>query len=283
MTEIDPIEMDNNKEDKLNRFSSNTNSNKISSIQNNQNPTNFKSIINFKNNLNTYNTNENANNIIEQNAHNLIEEMKQKPFYDNNQNMNIHNPYEYEDNFQGIDNNNFVQNLSEYNLSQYNSFKPREQANNIYTHGGNQFAKTIVHLDDEDIKKKNNQIHYFNEENLNVNNFNNNPLNQNRKMNLYQKVNNGFEMNNLVMFFFINPLSGIQTGLNILNMGVKKVEFNDPHGMVFIYNMKDPVNLEIGIQSLLTEFEKGKLNNAINTKDFLKYYEPKIRNIFLLQ
>jgi hypothetical protein len=63
------------------------------------------------------------------------------------------------------------------------------------------------------------------------------------------------------MFFFINPESGTQTGLNILNMGVKKVEFNDPHGMVFIYNMKDKVSLENGVQCLLAEFEKGDFGN----------------------
>lgn len=256
MTEIDPYEMENNKEEKLSQFNSNTYSVKRNSTQNNLNPNNFKSINSLQNNLIAFQNNENLknNNIIEENANNLMEEMRQIPCEDINQIINVNN-YEYGENYEGADNNNFVQNLSEYNQSIYNSIKPGDMKNKIYGQQGNQFAKTIVHLDDVEKQKQTTQIRYANEENLNVNSFN--VHGQTRKINLNQKSNNFYETNNLVMFFFINPESGTETGLNILNMGVKKVEFNDPHGMVFIYNMKDPVNLEIGIQSLIAEFEKG--------------------------
>jgi hypothetical protein len=256
MTEIDPYEMENNKEEKLSQYNSNTHSNKPFSAQNAANPNNFRSIRSLQNNLPSLQNNENLknNNIIEQNANNLIQEMRQNPYSDINQNLNVNN-YEYGENFEAAD-NNFVQNLSEYNQSLYNSIKPGEMKNKIYGQAGNQFAKTIVHLDDEEKQRQNKQMRFANEENLNVNNFN--AHGQNRKINLNQKFNSSYETYNLVMFFFINPESGTETGLNILNMGVKKVEFNDPHGMVFIYNMKDQANLEIGIQCLLAEFEKGE-------------------------
>lgn len=288
MTEIDPYEMENNKEEKLNQFNSMSNSNNRLSTNNNQNVNNFRSLRSLKNNLNTnnnlnidLNNNNLNNNIIEQNANNLIQEMRVlNPYVDINQNIYPNNQFnnqynDYEEN-QGMDNNNFVQNLSEYNLSQYNSIRPLDKKNNNLP-APNQFAKTIVHLDDEENKKKISQMKYSNEENLNVNNYNNNfnynVNNQNnRKFNLAQK-SNAYENNDLVMFFFINPESGTQTGLNILNMGVKKVEFNDPHGMVFIYNMKDPANLEIGIQCLLTEFEKGMVS---------KFYYIYYNMIFLM-
>jgi len=271
MTELDPYEMENNKEEKLNQFNSMSNSNNRLSSNTNQNLNNFRSLKSLKNNLNTNNNlntdlnNNLNNNIIEQNANNLIHEMRvQNSYVDINQNIypnnQFNNQYNDYDENQGMDNNNFVQNLSEYNLSQYNSIRPLDKKNNNLP-APNQFAKTIVHLDDEENKRKISQMKYSNEENLNVNNYNNfnyNVNNQNnRKFNLAQKSNNAYENNDLVMFFFINPESGTQSGLNIINMGVKKVEFNDPHGMVFIYNMKDPTNLEMGIQCLLTEFEKG--------------------------
>jgi len=58
-------------------------------------------------------------------------------------------------------------------------------------------------------------------------------------------------------------------------MGVKKVEFNDPHGMVFIYNMKDQANLEIGIQCLLAEFEKGEIFKIKNLISIMFFKEIK--------
>jgi hypothetical protein len=260
MTEIDPSEIENNKEEKLFQYNSLSQSNKRLNSLNNQNFNNLRSLKSLKNNELT-NNNIN-NNYIEENANNLIQEMRiNNPYgqinqdvYQNNQLNNQYN--DYEENY-GADNNNFVQNLSEYNLSLYNSIRPIDKNNNNLP-ALNQFAKTIVHLDEEENKRKISQIKYSNEENLNVNNYNANHQ-INRKPIYNQKNISGYDNNDLVMFFFINPESGIQSGLNILNMGVKKVEFNDPHGMVFVCSMKDPANLEMGIQSLLNEFEKGKI------------------------
>ncbi len=273
MTEVDPYEMENNKEEKLNQFNSNV---RLSS-QHNPNPNNLKSIRSLKNSLAAFNAPENTkdNNIIEENANNLMKEMRQNQYSEVNQNLNVNN-YEYGEN-EGADNNNFVQNLSEYNnQSLYNSIRPGEMRNKIHGQAGNQFAKTIVHLDDEEKQRQNKQMRYANEENLNVNGFNAAAHGPNRKINIHQKSNSFHDSNSLVMFFFINPESGTQTGLNILNMGVKKVEFNDPHGMVFICNMNDPVNLEAGIQSLIAEFEKGEISVLI-------YYKNTFLFLFMVQ
>lgn len=282
MNDNDPYDMENHKDEKLYQFASNTFSNNQMNSQNYPNVNNFKSIRSLRNNLdanvNSENLSNNNNNVInlnELNSNNLAEEMRNNPYinkqYDINDfknNLNVdnnlynahnnNNNYDYEENYQGGDNNAFVQNLSEYNQSQYGSIKQKNALkNNIQA--GNQFAKTIVHLDDEEMRKKNSKKNAINEQNLSNNIYTPSTISQMRnKINLNQKSGNyPHDVSNLVIFFFINPHSGTQTGLKILNMGVRKVEFNASQGMVFIYNMKDPINLEMGIQCLKAELEKG--------------------------
>ena len=59
------------------------------------------------------------------------------------------------------------------------------------------------------------------------------------------------------IFLFINPNSGTQSGSKIIDMGVKKVEFNDSDGMTYIYNMNDKDSLNAGISNLKNQLEKG--------------------------
>ena len=150
MTDINHIEID--KQDKPNNFCSNSQSikNINTQININTNLNNFRSTKSFNNP--PY---QHDNNFIDINANNLVNEMKENPNY----NPNLNN-YEYEDPYQG-EANNFVQNLSEYNQSNYGSIRKKNIANNNNIYGaGNQFAKTIVQLDDEENKKKNPQYNF---------------------------------------------------------------------------------------------------------------------------
>lgn len=192
---------------------------------------------------------ENNNRMLELNAVNLMEEMR-----NNNQenNYNQNNQFE-EEGFQGNDQINFVQNLSEYNLSNYNSNKPSKEIRNNF-----QFAKTIVQIDD-DKKTKDNGINIQNfDENLAMGGDEQKIFSGNNRSKVAFSVNShSSNSNNSVAFLFINPNSGTQSGSKILDMGVKKVEFNDSDGMTYIYNMNDKDSLSAGLSNLKNQLDKG--------------------------
>jgi hypothetical protein len=228
------------------------------------------------NDNNDYNDNEKNNQIIEFNAVNLMEEMRNRNSNLNNYNDN--NQYQFEeDGYHGNDHINYAHNLSEYNLSNFNSGKQINQQNHNDYRNNFQFAKTIVVEIEDDLKKNNDKSNKRNNQNLNydkkyderennankankANNANyNNNINNHRHKGSSSTNSNLFNTNYLVAFLFINPNSGNQSGSKILEMGVKKVEFNDSDGMVYIYNMNDKENLRLGIINLKDQLDKGKI------------------------
>ena len=82
-------------------------------------------------------------------------------------------------------------------------------------------------------------------------NLNNNIIEEEDKLHdiLHDKV-----YNNMV-FLFVNPASGSKEGQNIINMGVKKVEFIDTYKCsAFIFNVLDRTNYLEGV-SLLRQYQ----------------------------
>lgn len=70
--------------------------------------------------------------------------------------------------------------------------------------------------------------------------------------------------NELILFFFINPYSGIEEGKHLINMGVKKVEFSDSlKCKAYIFNMKEETNCSNGIDTLRSELSRIALVKVI--------------------
>ena len=246
-SDIDAYNLQNsNKEEILNTF----NSKELSGgkIKNTISDKNIKKEKSLRNSELGIGGNNKNNGVVEMNAINLMEEMR-----NNNNDFNNNNQNQYEEDcYQGNDQINFVQNLSEYNLSNYNSNKQNKDLKNNF-----QFAKTIIQIDDD--LKKDRYKDKKNVENFGINLEDNKTFSRNRSKIAFSVNSNSSNTNNLVAFLFINPNSGIQSGSKILGMGVQKVEFNDTDGMVYIYNLNDNDNLNAGINKLKNQMEKGNI------------------------
>ncbi len=118
------------------------------------------------------------------------------------------------------------------------------------------FAKTIVVLSPTEEKKEEQEV------------VNEAPRRDTRQGNPRQKkpstVQINISENESVLFFFINPSSGVEEGKHLINMGVKKVEFTDSlHCTAYIFNVNEENNLEIGIDKLRNELERISLIRVI--------------------
>ena len=61
------------------------------------------------------------------------------------------------------------------------------------------------------------------------------------------------------IFFFINPISGSREGQQVINMGIKKVEFIDTYkSSAFIFNILDRTNYLEGV-SLLRIYQQHSI------------------------
>jgi diacylglycerol kinase family enzyme len=170
-------------------------------------------------------------------------------------------------------------------------------SNKYSTQKGNQFAKTIVVMSHTE-EKKEEPNQYIEVGNINkgetrgADNFNVINLGQGNRDSSFSGVGNstpyysggkdqkyanprqkktsmqssvfGSNENETILFFFINPLSGCQNGRNILNMGVKKVEFVDNlKCTAYIFDMKDDTILNNGIEILKSELNRISLIRVV--------------------
>lgn len=144
-------------------------------------------------------------------------------------------------------NNDIIINMSEMDKESGNGIEIVEQDNVVNT----QYDKNIVIITQEDIKD------YTNFPNIEVNKV----VNTDNKTKSIVPINNS---NEILLFFFINPLSGSGSGINVINMEIKKIEFSDnlgctgnPNCTAYIYNLNDPIHLQTGIDNLKKELIRG--------------------------
>lgn len=128
--------------------------------------------------------------------------------------------------------------------------------------GPNQFAKSIVVLTQTEEKKEETDPQQIRDMSQFINIINNNNRNSNPRQKKPSTLN--VNENEVVLFFFINPLSGIEQGKNILNMGVKKVEFTDNlRCTAYIFNIKNEENCNNGIETLKNELTRISMVRCI--------------------
>jgi hypothetical protein len=151
------------------------------------------------------------------------------------------------------------------------------------TSGKQQFTKTVIMLSSTEEKKENDgDIHpkieggtnFTIRDNMMMMNSNAIINNNNRNSNPRQKkqipsstgLNSKTQSDNneYVLFFFINKMSGVGQGKNIISMGVKKVEFSDNlRCTAYIFEMNDEAQCLNGIETLRNELNRISLVKVI--------------------
>lgn len=172
-------------------------------------------------------------------------------------------------------NNDFIINISDNNTEKYgyapNQSPKVESSKHNPQVNTNQFAKTIVVLNhteekkDEHIVKPEDNSRYdpgLGDKNANFTVRNMNPRQKKQSYNSSSNIS-GNE-NEIILFFFINTKSGTEQGKNIINMGVKKVEFTDNlKCTAYIYEIYDQQNFMTGIETLKNELRRISLIRVI--------------------
>lgn len=242
-------------------------------IQNSQNAENLRIPVNTQNSQNAQYTNNVLNSINNLNIH---AEENANNFNYNYQNTqtNLNNPYQSQE----IELNDFIINVDDSDRDKKSMSKsPISDSNSLEKNTimnpnqQNHFAKTIVVLSHTEERKEDNEnIRNFDSGNF-VNIFNPNTNSANRERNSYytnprqKKMSNPhIQENESVIFFFINPNAGVKDGRNLINMGVKKVEFTDNlHCTAYIYDILDEINCNNGIETLRSELNRISLIRVI--------------------
>ena len=140
--------------------------------------------------------------------------------------------------------NDIIVDMSEMDKDSSNGINQIAQDNRLA-----QYEKNIVIITQEDLKENKNELKVINHP-------------ENKTKNLIQIVSN---KNEIILFFFINPLAGSGSGINVINMEVKKVEFSDnlgctgnPRCTAYIYDLNNQSHLQTGIEHLRNELSRGK-------------------------
>ena len=155
-----------------------------------------------------------------------------------------------DDNKKDFSNKNKKIEIENENLIQMKKKKEKEMQSTI-----------VVNYEDKNVLDSENQ-NYNNEVKRNISeNLVNHKIEEDIKNNVppenkpYDFINEK-TFNNEFIFFFINPSSGSNEGQQVINMGVKRVEFIETYkSSAFIFNILDRTNFLEGI-SLLRMFQQ---------------------------
>jgi diacylglycerol kinase family enzyme/ribosomal protein S16 len=259
----------------LNNLNNLGNFNPVNSINNinTQNSQNTQNAQHTQNSQNAQNT-QNAQNVLNtiNNLNVQAEENVHTNYNYQNTHTNLNHPYQSQE----IELNDFIINvedserdkksISKGPISDRNSTTNQVNINmNPSQLPTNHFAKTIVVLSHTEERKEDHE-NIQNCDSGNFVNIINQNTNRERNSNPRQKKmsNPHIQENESVIFFFINPNAGVKDGRNLINMGVKKVEFTDNlHCTAYIYNLLDEINCNNGIETLRSELNRISLIRVI--------------------